>query len=141
MLYKVISDEWTGMPLYLFVLKNIFIYILDCHSTLIATEGNITSRACNDDLQSWLNCDWLVILPKLSSVHLNFLDFDLPPADFGHCKQGFLILGTFDTKGKYCTDSRFLTLCAEYLIPQFNRFESNCRNIKSRMPKFYDSFI
>lgn len=80
----------------------IIIYNVDCHSTLIAMKGNITYRPFDDGLQSWRHCDWLVILPKLSSVRLNFLDFDLPPADFGHCKQGFLILGTFDTKGKYC---------------------------------------
>lgn len=65
-------------------------------------KGNITYRPFDDGLQSWRHCDWLVILPKLSSVRLKFLDFDLPPADFGHCQQGFLILGTFDTKGKYC---------------------------------------
>uniref|UniRef100_A0A8W8M4G6 CUB domain-containing protein n=1 Tax=Magallana gigas TaxID=29159 RepID=A0A8W8M4G6_MAGGI len=76
-------------------------------------NGNITYRPFDDGLQSWRHCDWLVILPKLSSVRLNFLDFDLPPADFGHCKQGFLILGTFDTKGN--RESKLGPVCGTWL--------------------------
>nr|XP_022301583.1 uncharacterized protein LOC111109663 isoform X2 [Crassostrea virginica] len=71
----------------------------DCHTTLITSKGFITSQPFGDDLQPWLHCDWLVILPERSQARLNFLSFDLPPAESGHCKQGFLLLGIVDTEG------------------------------------------
>ncbi|XP_061186780.1 uncharacterized protein LOC133194896 [Saccostrea echinata] len=73
--------------------------ITDCGSTMISREGNITSPSFDVDLQPLFHCDWLVILPEGSSVQLNFLHFDLPEGDNGHCKEGFLLLGTIDTKG------------------------------------------
>ncbi|XP_062569386.1 uncharacterized protein LOC134231439 [Saccostrea cucullata] len=71
----------------------------DCGGTLISWEGNITSPSFDANLQPLFHCDWVVILPEGSSVRLNFLQFDLPEGDNGHCKAGFLLLGTTDMKG------------------------------------------